>query len=613
MNLYLQLTGIICLLFLCLSCQNEAQQQKQQAMLNQQIKAESQRLHQWLNEVYDAKVARYPVKQSYLGIKNGYDRWNDISDAFEVQEIEILKKLLEQMKTEFDPTKLDEQAQLSYRLFEKEAEREIAQFPFRHHNYPINPHRGLHTSIPSFLINIHSIDNYAEAKAYIGRLEKVFPLFQQLIINLQLREEKGVIPPKFVFPKAIEACKNVIKGAPFDDSTEPSPIFKDFSDKVNILRNMDENTKTKLIDEASAMLRSHVQTGYKKLIAYLEKLQAKATEDAGVWKLPDGDQYYQLRLAQMTTTNMTPGEIFTTGNNEIQRIHREMKDIMEQVQFEGTLKEFFTFIETEQQFYYPNTQQGKDDYLNKTLNIIEAMDTKLSDLFNRQPKAEMEVKAVEAFREKSAGKAFYQRPAPDGSRGGTYYVNLYDMANMPIYQMEALAYHEAIPGHHMQLSLAQEMTELPKFRSYDSGYTAYTEGWGLYSEYLPKEYGFYGDPYSDFGRLAMELWRACRLVVDVGIHHKKWTREQAIEFYENNTPNPTGDCIKMVERHIVMPAQATAYKIGQLKILELREKAKSEMGEQFDIRTFHDVLLGSGAVPLDVLEELVESYIVGEK
>ena len=606
---YALLFSTIFAILLCLSCQTDSSKSKNQAMNKEKIKAESTRLHTWLNEVYDAEVSRYPVKQSYLGIKSGYDRWNDISDAFAVQEIEILKKIMAKTEADFDYELLDEQAQLSYRLFKKEAERKIKQFPFRHHNYPVNQHRGLHTFIPSFLINIHSIENYAEAKAYIGRLEKVYPLIQQLIINLQLRTDKGIVPPKFVLTKSIEACKNVIKGDPFEKGAAPSPIMKDFTDKVTALRNMDENTKNKLIDEASAMLRSHVQVAYKKLIDYLEKLEAQATEDAGVWKLPDGNQYYQLRLAEMTTTNMTPNEVFKTGNNEIQRIHREMKDIMEQVEFDGTLTEFFTFIENGKQFYYPNTQKGKDDYMAQTLAIIDSMQGQIPNLFTVQPKAEMEVKAVEAFREKSAGKAFYQRPAPDGSRPGTYYVNLYDMANMPNYQMEALAYHEAIPGHHMQLSLAQEMTELPKFRSYDSGYTAYTEGWGLYSEYLPKEFGFYKDPYSDFGRLAMELWRACRLVVDVGIHHKQWTREEAIEFYENNTPNPTGDCIKMVERHIVMPAQATAYKIGQLKILELREKAKNKMGDKFDIRTFHDVLLGSGAVPLDMLEELVDGYI----
>ena len=240
------------------------------------------------------------------------------------------------------------------------------------------------------------------------------------------------------------------------------------------------------------------------------------------------------------------------------------------------------------------------------------MEGRLDSLFLTKPKAKLKVKAVESFREKSAGKAFYQQPAPDGSRPGIYYANLYDMAAMPSYQMAALAYHEGIPGHHMQIAIKQELTDIPKFRKF-GGYTAYTEGWGLYSEMIPKEIGLYQDPYSDFGRLAMELWRACRLVVDTGIHTKKWTREQGIEYYVTNTPNAKSDAVKMVERHIVMPSQATAYKIGMMKIIELREKSRKLLGDKFDIKEFHDIVLKNGPVPLNVLSELVDSYIESSK
>ena len=236
----------------------------------------------------------------------------------------------------------------------------------------------------------------------------------------------------------------------------------------------------------------------------------------------------------------------------------------------------------------------------------------LPKLFNTFPKADMEVKAVEAFREKSAGKAFYSRPAPDGSRPGIYYANLYSMADMPTYQLEALAFHEGIPGHHMQIAIAQELEGIPSFRKY-GGYTAYSEGWGLYSELVPKELGYYSDPYSDFGRLAMEIWRAARLVVDTGLHDKQWTREQAIQYLMDNTPNPQGDCEKAIERYIVMPGQATAYKIGMLKIVELRERARTQLGDQFDIREFHDIVLRDGAVPLAVLEETVDAWLESKK
>ena len=265
----------------------------------------------------------------------------------------------------------------------------------------------------------------------------------------------------------------------------------------------------------------------------------------------------------------------------------------------------------DKQFYKPETDEGREEYLQENRDVIENMKTRLPELFLTLPKADLTVKRVETFREKSAGKAFYNRPAPDGSRPGIYYVNLYKMSEMPTYQMEALAYHEGIPGHHMQLAISQELEGLPKFRKF-GGYTAHTEGWGLYSEYLPKEIGLYSDPYSDFGRLAMEIWRACRLVVDTGIHSKKWTREQGIEFYGKNTPNPAGDTVKMVERHVVMPSQATAYKIGMLKILELREKSKKTLGDKFDLREFHDVVITNGALPLNILEELVDEWVASK-
>jgi uncharacterized protein (DUF885 family) len=289
-----------------------------------------------------------------------------------------------------------------------------------------------------------------------------------------------------------------------------------------------------------------------------------------------------------------------------------MQAIMTQVGFEGSLAEFFEFMRTDPRFYKPETPEGKAEYLAEAEAAIETMKGDLPKLFNTFPKADMIVKAVEPFREKSAGKAFYSRPAPDGSRPGVYYANLYSMADMPTYQLEALAFHEGIPGHHMQIAIAQELVGIPSFRKY-GGYTAYSEGWGLYSELVPKELGYYSDPYSDFGRLAMEIWRAARLVVDTGIHSKKWTREQAVQYLMDNTPNPQGDCEKAIDRYIVMPGQATAYKIGMLKIVELRERARTQLGDKFDIREFHDIVLRDGAVPLAVLEETVDAWLVGKK
>jgi len=326
-----------------------------------------------------------------------------------------------------------------------------------------------------------------------------------------------------------------------------------------------------------------------------------------------------VQTCALPISDLTAEQIHDIGLSEVDRIHNEMRDIMKQVNYEGDLKAFMIFMREDKQFYYPTTDEGRAKYLAEAVALVDEIKVRLDELFITKPKADMIVKRVELFREKSAGKAFYHRPASDGSRPGIYYANLYDMMEMPSYQMKALAYHEGIPGHHMQIAISQELQGIPKFRKYGSyadypirdfgAYTAYTEGWGLYSELTPKEMGLYDDPYDDFGRLAMELWRACRLVVDTGIHVKKWNRQQGIDYYANNTPNALGDAVKMVERHIVMPSQATAYKIGMLKILELRRKAKDALGDKFDIRQFHEVVLTSGPLPLNVLEDRVDSWI----
>jgi uncharacterized protein (DUF885 family) len=343
----------------------------------------------------------------------------------------------------------------------------------------------------------------------------------------------------------------------------------------------------------------------------MERQKEMTTTDDGAWKLPEGDAYYAHRLKMMTTTDMTATEIHELGLSEVDRIHGEMRDIMKTVEFDGTLQEFFTYLKEEPRFTYEDSDAGREAYLKEATRIIDVMTERLDEVFLRQPKAKLEVRRVEAFREKSAGKAFYNRPALDGSRPGYYYANLYKISDMPKYQMEALAYHEGNPGHHMQLSIAQELEGIPQFRK-QNRVTAYTEGWGLYSEYFPKEMGFYEDPYSDFGRLAMELWRAARLVVDTGLHDKKWSREKAIDYLLENTPNPENDCIKAIERYIVMPGQATAYKIGMNKILDLRAMAKDKLGDKFDIREYHDVVIASGPVPLNILEERVEAWVASK-
>ncbi|MDP5044141.1 MAG: DUF885 domain-containing protein, partial [Leeuwenhoekiella sp.] len=439
----------------------------------------------------------------------------------------------------------------------------------------------------------------------------VKPLFTELRNQLGIRESNQIIAPKFVLDRVLDDSRNILKGSPFDDSQEQMPILADFESKLNKLK-LDTAVQEKLMADATKALVDSLQPAYNELISFVENQKIRATTDDGVWKFPRGDAFYAIALNRATTTSMTAEEIHKLGLNEVERIHGEMKEIMKQVKFEGSLQDFFEFMRVDNQFYYEDSDEGRAAYMKEAKAIIDNMRGHLDELFITKPKAEIVVKQVEAFREKSAGKAFYNSPAPDGSRPGIYYANLFDIKAMPKYQMQALAYHEGIPGHHMQLAIAQELDSLPKFRKF-GGYTPYIEGWGLYCEYVPKEMGMYKDPYSDFGRLAMELWRACRLVVDTGIHDKKWTREEGVAYYKENTPNAESDCIKMVERHIVMPGQATAYKVGMNKILELRAKAETALGDTFDIKEFHEVILGQGALPLSVLEEEVINYIATQK
>ncbi|TDN87639.1 uncharacterized protein (DUF885 family) [Salegentibacter sp. 24] len=580
--------------------------QKEENYSPEEIAEQSAELNQYFEAEFQKDVADSPMMQTRLGQKTNYGKWDDFSHLKYAQDLEKAKKRLEYLK-KVDVAALNKQTRLSYDLYRQNLENEINDYDFRFYDYPVNQMFGYHAELPAFLINMHQIDSVSDARAYISRLEGIPRVMEEVIGNLKIREQNGIVPPVFVFDRVLESSRNIIKGKPFGKSSENSALLADFKSKVDKL-DISEQEKKELIYKAETTLTKAVKPAYQNLIVFLETQQKRANNDAGAWKFPKGDAFYAKALKRTTTTNLSAEEIHEIGLAEVARIHSEMEKIKKAVGFKGTLQDFFEYMRSDEQFYYANDSLGREKYLTVATDIINTMKARLDNLFLTKPQAKLVVKAVEAFREKSAGKAFYQQPAIDGSRPGTYYANLYDMSAMPTYQMEALAYHEGIPGHHMQIAIAQELENIPQFRKF-SFYTAYVEGWGLYSELLPKEIGFYKDPYSDFGRLAMELWRSCRLVVDTGIHAKKWTRQEGIEYYKQNTPNAESDCIKMVERHIVMPGQATAYKIGMNKILELRETAKEELGEDFDIREFHDVILLDGALPLNILEEKVDNWI----
>lgn len=593
--------GLLVFIFSC--------NQQSESYSEEEIKEHSAELNEYFEEEFQKDVEESPMMQTRLGQKTNFGKWDNFSHLKYAEDRNKAKRRLGDLK-KIDPSSLDEDTRLSYDLYLQKQENILEDYDFRFYNYPVNQMFGYHAELPAFLINMHRIDSISDAEAYISRLKGIPKVMEDVIGNLKIREQNGIMPPIFVFDRVLESSRNVIKGKPFGKSVENSALLEDFKSKIDDLE-ISQKKKKELISKAETALTKEVKPAYQNLIVFLETQQKRANSDAGAWKFPKGEEFYANALKRATTTNLSANQIHEIGLSEVARIHAEMEKIKKKVGFKGTLQDFFEFMRKDEQFYYANDSTGRNKYLTEARSIINTMKDDLDKLFLTKPEAELVVKAVEPFREKNAGKAFYQQPAKDGSRPGTYYANLYDMSAMPTYQMVALAYHEGIPGHHMQIAIAQELEEIPQFRKF-SFYTAYVEGWGLYSELLPKEIGYYKDPYSDFGRLAMELWRSCRLVVDTGIHSKKWTREEGIAYYKENTPNAESDCIKMVERHIVMPGQATAYKIGMNKILELRENAKEELGQDFDIREFHDVILLDGAVPLNILEEKVDNWVSEE-
>ncbi|MFT6047827.1 MAG: hypothetical protein ACI9WC_003544, partial [Arenicella sp.] len=489
--------------------------------------SEIQKAKDLFERSFEESVARSPEAQTFLGRSTNMDKWDDLSEEFDKESLRLSKSYLTELVA-IDVSQLDEPTKLSYDLFKQSLEEDIADFKWRLYNYPVNQMFGTHSGVPSLLINQHRVSKIEDAESYIARLNNIPVYFDQLIVGLKARAKAGIIPPKFVFPHIIRDSQNLITGAPFDEG-DANPIMADFSDKLDQLEADSDNgltpeKKAALLESAKQALLNSYKPAYQSLVAYLTELQTLATADDGIWKWKEGAEYYDVALARTTTTDLSSEQIHQIGLDEVNRIHDEMREIKDKVLFDGDLAAFMHFMRDDPQFYYPATAEGKARYLREATQLIETMKGSLDEMFITKPVADINVKAVEAFREQSAGKAFYQRPSEDGTRPGLYYANLFDMQAMPTYQMAALAYHEGIPGHHMQLAIQQELKDIPKFRKF-GGYTAYTEGWGLYSEMLPKDFGFYTDPYSDFGRLAMELWRACRLVVDTGIHSKKWTRE----------------------------------------------------------------------------------------
>ena len=565
----------------------------------------------WLDTEYEESLQLSPMQLTMQGRKDQNDKLDDMSEAAKDRNLAWLRDSVTEMKAKFDPAKLDEESKTSFEMWALQLDQADKADKFRRHPYTFI-RDSVPVFLPAFMINFHEVSEKADMDAYIARLGAFATAIDQTIEQAKLSAEAGVRPPLFSYDQVIGEAGNVITGAPFGAGAD-SPLLADVKTKVKALLDGGKITA----EEAAAFeakaretLTTSIKPAYERIIAWLESDKVNASPEAkGVGALRDGAAYYNVALEQHTTTTMTAEEIHELGLKEVARIRAEMEAIREKVGFKGDLPAMFKHMRESKEFYEPNTDAGRAAYLKKADDYVAGMRARLPEYFGIMPKADLVVKRVESFREEAGGVQHYYPPSIDGSRPGIYYVHLLDTTTMPLWDLESTTYHEALPGHHMQIAIAQELTGIPKFRTQYNA-TAYAEGWALYTEILAKEMGgFYVDPYSDMGRLNNEMWRAVRLVIDTGIHSKEWTQEQAVKYFMDNSPTPEDAIRSEIRRYFVWPGQATSYKIGMIKIQELRALAQKELGDKFTMAGFHDTVLSGGAVPLPVLEARVKRWI----
>jgi uncharacterized protein (DUF885 family) len=582
----------------------------------QPAETEGERLNRWFEAKFEEQLQFSPLWLTSLGRRDRYGDLGDFSIAAADWELAWHKASVEEMEREFDYAKLGPQDRLSYDLWKYEYESAARSARWRGNGYIFTQMQGAHSSLPSQLISMHRVETPTDMAAFISRVSQFERVLGQLTDRAEANAARGVRPPYFAYDIVIDEAGKLIDGAPFTDGPDTA-LWADGKAKIAALLEagkIDEAGAQDLRDRLEAALKDSYLPGYQRLIAFMQADRPNAPEVAtGVGGLPDGAAFYADRLRESTTTEMTAEEIHQLGLSEVARIHGEMNAIKDRVGFEGDLDAFFDHVRTAEWNYFPEGDEGAQAYIDAAKAAIGNIEAQLPNYFGLLPKAGLEVRRVEPFREQDGGAQHYRAGTPDGSRPGIYYAHLSDMSANPKNMIEVIAYHEGLPGHHMQISIAQELTGVPTFRT-QYGYGAYAEGWGLYSEKLAKEMPrTYTDPYSDFGRLSSELWRAIRLVVDTGLHAKGWTEAEAIAYFSANSPLPPETVRNEVRRYIVIPGQATSYKVGMIKIEQLRAEAERELGDGFDIRAFHDVVLGGGSLPLSLLERRVREWIAASK
>ena len=571
-------------------------------------------LTEWLDAEYEEQLLRSPMNLTYLGRDERKDEFDEFTLESYQADLAWQAASVAEMENRFDRAKLSEPEQLSYDLWKYSYEQSAAGEAYFYSGLVFDQMNGIHAFVPTFLINFHTVANVADFEALISRLNLIKPRMMDALDIARESSRRGVVAPYFAMDGVADQSRKILSGQPFDaDAETDSAIWADVQRKAQGL--LDEELLTQ--DEANALkaeaktaLLSSFGPAYEAIIAWADKERLSSPEVAtGIGGQEGGDAYYAHLLAKQTTTDLSADEIHTIGLNEVARLRNEMLGIMDEVEFEGDLQAFFDEVRTGEWNYYPDTDEGRQAYIDDATAAIDNLKALLPDYFGLLPKADLIVKRVEAFRERDGAAQHYYAGTPDGSRPGIYYAHLSDMTAMPKNQLEVIAYHEGLPGHHMQISIAQELEGVPQFQT-QLGFTAYAEGWGLYSEQLASEMpGTYAYAYQQFGRLSSEIWRAIRLVVDTGLHAKGWTEQEAIEYFMANSPEPYESVRSEVRRYIVMPGQATSYKIGMIKILELRATAIEALGDDFDIRGFHDTVLGAGSLPLDLLERRVMQWV----
>ena len=559
-------------------------------------------------------VLQSPETVTQLGIPVLYnwtkDEWDDVSD------VHLWKSFLQTKEDyatllSYDFARQSQENQLNTKILRTFLKNKVDGEVFFYHNYPVNQFGGIQSSLPSLLTSKHKLVSKSDIKGYIARLKGFEIKFDQVLEGLKIREQKGIIPPKFVIERVLDEMRDFVS-----KGVESNILFTNFKEKVAVIKDLSAEEKSDFTQQVAHAIQTSVFNAYQKLIDYHEMLYTKATTDDGVWKLPNGDAYYRYQLKVNTTTDLNPEDVYQIGLKEVERIEKEMQAILNNEGYNDMTKTIGGIIQKinmEKRFLFPESNKGKAMVLAEYQRIIDVANKELNMAFDIRPKASLTVERLPEFKEAGEAKGSYTSPAMDGSKGGVFFINLRKVSEHPKYSMKTLAYHEGIPGHHFQKGIQTELKGLPVFRKVVP-FTAYTEGWALYAEQLAYELGFYkNDPWGNLGRLQAEMWRACRLVVDAGIHYKKWTREEAIKYMVNHTGMSESETITEVERYIVNPGQACAYKIGMMKILELRGRAKYAIGNKFDLQTFHRVILKDGSIPLDVLEENVANYINAQK